>query len=316
MGEYVLYKHLFPNGKIYIGITCQKPELRWGYEGKNYRTQIAMNRAIQKYGWNNIKHEILLKELDVEEAMEKEKEYISLYDSANPKNGYNNSPGGNAFSEDMRKRKSEQMKGVYLGAKHPMYGKHHSEKVRKRLSECNKGKVIPTEVRRKIGKRVICINTLEIFGTCSEASRKYNINISNISACCLNKRKSAGIINNNKAMWMYYEDYLKLSQKDKLEYRNNILNKTVKYKNKSLVKTSKRHGNKNKGKAVICINNNKIFNTVSEAEEWAGIGHHISQCCNGKRKTAGKDPVTGEGLKWMYYEDYIFRENEYGEKRA
>jgi predicted GIY-YIG superfamily endonuclease len=34
--KFVLYKHTCPNGKVYIGITCQKPQIRWNY-GKGYQ---------------------------------------------------------------------------------------------------------------------------------------------------------------------------------------------------------------------------------------------------------------------------------------
>jgi predicted GIY-YIG superfamily endonuclease len=38
MKKYYLYKHINKiNGKIYIGITSQKPEKRWGTNGINYR---------------------------------------------------------------------------------------------------------------------------------------------------------------------------------------------------------------------------------------------------------------------------------------
>lgn len=29
MNNYIVYKHIFPNNKIYIGLTRQKPERRW-----------------------------------------------------------------------------------------------------------------------------------------------------------------------------------------------------------------------------------------------------------------------------------------------
>lgn len=52
--SYCVYCHTFPNGKRYVGISsdCEK---RWR-NGKGYETQPKMNRAIQKYGWENIKH--------------------------------------------------------------------------------------------------------------------------------------------------------------------------------------------------------------------------------------------------------------------
>lgn len=47
--NYKVYMHRFPNGKVYIGITCQKPEYRWN-KGKHYRKQSLIFNAIMKYG--------------------------------------------------------------------------------------------------------------------------------------------------------------------------------------------------------------------------------------------------------------------------
>jgi hypothetical protein len=40
---------------------------------------------------------------------------------------------------------------------------------------------------------------------------------------------------------------------------------------------------------VKCIETQQIFNSLSAAAEWANLSSTggISQCCNGKRKTAG-----------------------------
>ena len=57
--SYSVYKHTFPNGKVYIGITSQKPEDRWS-KGKGYQRQPLIYNAINKYGWDNIVHKIFL----------------------------------------------------------------------------------------------------------------------------------------------------------------------------------------------------------------------------------------------------------------
>lgn len=59
---YSVYKHTFPNGKVYIGMTSRKPKDRW-HNGKGYKTQSLIHKAIQEYGWNNVKHEILFENL-------------------------------------------------------------------------------------------------------------------------------------------------------------------------------------------------------------------------------------------------------------
>lgn len=65
---------------------------------------------------------------------------------------------------------------------------------------------------KKNRKKVICLNTKEIFDSNTEASKKYSIDSYNILKCCKGKLKSAGKINGEKAIWMFYEDYLKLLQ--------------------------------------------------------------------------------------------------------
>lgn len=64
-------------------------------------------------------------------------------------------------------------------------------------------------------------------------------------------------------------------------------------------------------KKVICLNNNKIFDSQLIAANYAGLKNSapISRCCKGERKTAGKDPITGERLKWNFYE--LKEENNY-----
>ena len=73
MNEWIVYQHIFPNNKSYIGITSQKPEYRWGAKGENYNSQPLMASAIKKYGWDNIKHLILFTDLTAEEASKRNK---------------------------------------------------------------------------------------------------------------------------------------------------------------------------------------------------------------------------------------------------
>jgi hypothetical protein len=90
--KYIVYKHTFPNGIVYIGITKQ-PEKRWGGNGKNYYYNKRMFFAFKKYG-DSVKQEILFEELTYEEANFKEEEMITFYDSNNKNKGYNQNKGG------------------------------------------------------------------------------------------------------------------------------------------------------------------------------------------------------------------------------
>ena len=59
---YSVYMHVFPNDKVYVGITCTSLEFRWGKNGYKYNTQQLMRRAIQKYGWGELSVASLLME--------------------------------------------------------------------------------------------------------------------------------------------------------------------------------------------------------------------------------------------------------------
>lgn len=96
--KFCVYRHIFPNGKSYIGITSKKPNQRWE-NGKGYSKtgQNAIYNAIRKYGWENIKHEILFNNLTFEEARNKERELIVKYHTYiyyKDSNGYNMTLGG------------------------------------------------------------------------------------------------------------------------------------------------------------------------------------------------------------------------------
>lgn len=60
------------------------------------------------------------------------------------------------------------------------------------------------------------------------------------------------------------------------------------------------------GKQIKCLNTGDIFPTMMDAARWCGLKNaaSIGQVCNktGKQKTAGKDPITGEKLKWEFVE--------------
>ena len=84
---------MFPNNKKYIGLTGQEPLKRWGVNGAGYKYQDKMFNAIMYYGWKNVKHYILYKNLTQNEAIKLEKEMIAKYNTTDPQYGYNTSEG-------------------------------------------------------------------------------------------------------------------------------------------------------------------------------------------------------------------------------
>lgn len=106
---YKIYKHTSPDNKVYIGMTGQSLKKRWN-NGNNYRNNKYFYRAIKKYWWDNFKHDILEKNLDYNNACEKEIYYIQKYNSTNPSYGYNLLLGGVIQDEKIREIMSKNNK--------------------------------------------------------------------------------------------------------------------------------------------------------------------------------------------------------------
>ena len=110
--------------------------------------------------------------------------------------------------DSMHKRHSEAMKGKKHSEEHKMKiseahkGKKCSEEHKRKISESKKGKKCSEEHKRKmseslknrkdLSKKVLCVETGEIFESAHEAQRKTGINQGSISAVCNGKLKTTG----------------------------------------------------------------------------------------------------------------------------
>ena len=98
-------------------------------------------RAINKYGWNNIKHEILFQGMTKLEAENKEIELIGLYKSDQREYGYNIQHGGSSIgkhSEETKRKIGKANKGK------PSWfaGKHHTQETKEKMREISTGRVM------------------------------------------------------------------------------------------------------------------------------------------------------------------------------
>jgi hypothetical protein len=78
---------------VYIGITKKKPSYRW-VNGLGYKSSPHFWSAIQKYGWENFKHEVLFTGLSCDEACAMEQKLIAQYKATDRLYGYNEKAGG------------------------------------------------------------------------------------------------------------------------------------------------------------------------------------------------------------------------------
>lgn len=130
-GIWTVYRHISPSGKVYIGITSQEIHKRWRY-GTGYGSCWYFQKAIDKYGWNNIKHEILFTGISEERAKRLEIDLIRHYKNIGI--SYNLTDGGQGWlghhHSDEAKEKMRQKK----------LGRHLSEETKRKMSEARKGR--------------------------------------------------------------------------------------------------------------------------------------------------------------------------------
>lgn len=203
---YVVYRHIFPNGKSYIGITCVKPYTRRWRAGSSYSKQPKVYRAIKKYGWENIIHELLYDDLSKDEANIIEQRMIAKYDSI--KNGYNVSAGGGGSygipcSNETKLKISRANKG-----RPPKHGAKYLRQYIKEHGAWNKGGHLTPEQYRKIvaERRARCNKPITAydpitrkavlhFDSCVNASKAVGVSKECISRCANGGRPtSAGYV--------------------------------------------------------------------------------------------------------------------------
>jgi hypothetical protein len=90
------------------------------------------------------------------------------------------------------------------------------------------------------------------------------------------------------------------------EYRGSGRHSGYTHSKETKRKISESHsGSKNYNiRMVYCPELDEYFWGAKEVEEKYGIDHgNIARCCNGKYKSAGKHPITGQKLTWQYIDN-------------
>lgn len=298
------------NDKVYVGITNQKPEVRW-CNGNGYRkNQPVFYRAIKKYGWDGFEHIIFAENLTESEANQMEMKLIALYKTnccryKNPEYGYNMTDGGDGHrgwipTEENRINMSNAQKGKKLSEEHKRKisqsekGKKLSEEHKDKIRQALKGRVFSEETRKKIseskkgkpgnnkGKKM----PREVVERLREMRKRENLSEETL------KKMSESAKNKSE------ETRKKISDAAKERYKNPS---NVPFYGKHHTEESKEKLRKARNIPIVQLNIDKsyiiCFNSSKEASQQTSIhANSITACCRERVKSAG-------GFIWKYLYD-------------
>ena len=150
LNNYIVYKHISPNGKEYVGMT-RNLKKRWEGNGCSYKKNSEFRNDIMKYGWDNFQHIIIKDGLSVDEASKLEDELI--VNAMNRGVAYNISRGGIGGAHPawnkgipLSKEQIEKLRAANLG-------KIMSEETRRKIGDASRGHIVSDETKRKIGDK-------------------------------------------------------------------------------------------------------------------------------------------------------------------
>jgi len=161
--------HTTPNGKRYIWLSGNIKD-RWNNNGNRYKEHKHFYNAIKKYGWNNIIHETVFENLNLEDANSIEQILIILFRTHLDEFGYNKTFGGGGksgyrASNDTRSKISQKAIGrkastetiakmslAHIGNTN-LLGHKQTDESKKKISESVKNKLKETEIRKRMSER-------------------------------------------------------------------------------------------------------------------------------------------------------------------
>ena len=268
--KFYVYMYTSPSGKHYVGRTCQSQKQRSHKNGEGYKVCSAFWNAIQKYGWENFKYEVLEEDISANNIDERENYWIDYYHSSADENGYNLLKPNGTFkvaSNDLK----ERLSNIRKGKNNPLYGKHHPfpKEALERAVEVNNKPVMQFDLNG---------NYIQTFKSRRDASNFAHCQEVNIGKCCLGKHKQAG-----GYQWCNVGDEDKINK-----YHSNV----------------ETRGEIAQVKDGIIIN---IFKNARVAMKSLGKTHSASiyKCLSGERKRAfGYEWISIDDLKPNMIEEY------------
>ena len=244
----VIYKITSPNNKVYIGQSINFEQRCRKYKYQAFKGQIKLWNNCQKYLWNPIDNIEIIEICRRGELDEKEKYWISKYNSYI--DGLNADLGGGTRKGFKHSKETkEKLKLANIGKKHSLEsikkiseaGKNMSDETKKKISHGNKGKKITAKHKKQISE--------------SNAGRKLTEE---------QKLKiSKANINNKKRLGKEHSDVTK----------------------SKISKSKKGVSNPLKKIKIICVTTGEIYESATDAAKILKLSQQsISRVCNKDRK--------------------------------
>ena len=146
--------------------------------------------------------------------------FRSMAGEKNPmygKRGINNPKYGIPLTDEQKENIRKALKGKPFTEEHKenirksRIGMKLSEEHKKNISLGCKGRKISDKCKKASReaniKNIVLLNDLSVYESITDAMNTYKIARQSIGKVCMGERNYAGIINNEKAIWMYLDDY-------------------------------------------------------------------------------------------------------------
>ena len=223
---------------------------------------VNITRAIKKYGKDQFTVKVLHWCYSLEELNTKEKEYIKIANAIESKEYYNIAPGGDGG--DIVSNLPQERYDEYI----------------KKLSSATKGKNNPMYGRKR-SEEGNTTKGYEIWKNRKHPTQ--GVPLSDEHKQKISEANSG--VNNGRYGAQWDEEHKEIFRQQKIGAKNPMYGK---------------FGSENHtSKPVICINNGVEYESVRDASIKCNA-KHVGDVCRGVRKTSGKDPVTGEKLRWRF----------------
>ena len=293
MNTGIIYMYTAPNGKKYIGQTWHEAKRRWDHRSMSGRDSV-FHRAIKKHGKDSFLYEILHSGIATQDELNAlECQEIARYNTISP-NGYNLTIGGEGGKH--HETTVEKLKAIWL-----------DKEKREQIASSMKAAAARPEVKQRLRQNAInnaanpeimakrSAKLKEAFSSNEVRQKRSESRKQEWANPEIRERRIAGMkkATQTEEYKKNISDALKKRWQDE-DYKKSM---SLQLKGKKRPQSAIDATAKKRLVKVVCIEINKVFESVKAASKYFNISHSCISCAlTGKQKTAA-------GYTWRYAAD-------------